>query len=172
MKYIILLAIFYQYGNAQISGRIISEGSPNVILQTTLLQTGTKTNADFDGYFSIPIPDKLDRYDVVIESGSMTFKIENITMAMHNIKMDSIELPTLKNISFNEYKGLAEIEKIKYIAVYHWTNIIGYLDKFTLSHNYISFYCDAKKYKVDDFTFDPEIRTIAIDAKNLIKCDE
>jgi len=172
MKYIILLAIFYQYGNAQISGRIISEGSPDIILQTILLQTGTKTDADFDGYFSIPIPDKLDRYDVLIESGSMTFKIENITKAMHNIKMDSIELPTLKTISAYEYNELAEIEKVKYTSIYHWTNVIGYYDKYTLSRNYISFYCKGKEYQTDYFNFDPENRMIVFDAKNLIKCNK
>jgi hypothetical protein len=171
MKYIVLSFLFYLTGYAQISGRIITESAPDLILQTTLLQTGAKTEADFDGYFSIQIPDKLDRYDILIEASSMTLKIENITRIMHNIKLDSIELPVLKNVSVDEYNQAGELEKIKYISVYHWSNIVGYYDKFTLSHNFISFYCNGKEFQTDHIVFDPENRIINIDAKYLINCD-
>lgn len=172
MRFIILFASFYLSGYAQISGRILSEGSPDIILQTTVLQTGDKTEADFDGYFSVQIPDKPHRYDVLIEAGLMNFKITNITQAMSTIKMDSIELPALKNISVVEYNELNELEKMKYIPIFHWTNLVGYFDKFTLSKNYISFYCNGKEYQTNKFIFDPEERLISIDALNLLSCDQ
>lgn len=172
MKYILLLAMFYQYSNAQISGRIISDGYPDIIIQTTLLQTGNKTEADLDGYFSIQIPDKLDKYDVLIEAGSMTFKIVNVTQTLRSIKMDTVELPTLKSISIDDYNKLVKIEKARYLPVYHWSNLLGYYDSFTLSRNYISFYCSGKEYQTAQFTFDPESRMISIDAMNIINCDK
>jgi len=170
-KYILIILLFTVTTNAQISGRVFSDGYPDVVVQATILQTGETTEPDFDGCFSVHIPDKIGIYDLLIDAGQMDFKIENITQEFHQINLGDIEFPFLRTISIEQYNELQEIEKIKYVPIYHYANLLVYCDKLTLSSNYITFYCKGVKHQTNQFTFNPTEMLISIDAKNLIRCD-
>lgn len=169
----IFLLFFSVVCNAQLSGHIIMDGDPSnsgIVLKTTTLQTGETTDGDLEGYFSIQVPAKLKKYDVLIEAATMNLKINNLTPKI-KLNLGDIELPELKTISLPEFDELEEMEKIKYVPVYHWANLLVYLDKTTLSKNYLLFYCNGVKHQTTQFTFDPEARLISIDVKELINCD-
>jgi len=170
-NYLLILILFATNINAQVSGRFIIGDSSDIVFQTTILQTGDKTEPDFDGYFSVHIPDRPGSYDLFIDAGQIDFKIENITEGLHVINLGDIELPFLKTISVEQYNEVQEIDKVRYVPIYHWTSVVAYYDKFTLARNYITFFCKGVKHQTDQFTYNPEERLISIDANSLVRCD-
>lgn len=171
MKNYILILFFTATINAQITGRILSDGYPDVVVQAKISQIVDENIYNLEGHFSIQFPKNSDHFDLLIETANINFKIENITADFKTLSLGDIDIPYLKNISIEQYNGLQEKVKINYVPTYHYANLLGYCDKLTLSSNYITFYCKGNKQQTNQFTFNPTEMLISIDAKNLIRCD-
>ncbi len=121
--------------------------------------------ADFDGNFVLPIESKIENCNLVISYSGLSIEIKNIELIEGKLNIGNFEIPYFEDISITEFELLTEREKENCLPIYHWAQLLGYLNTKKIDTDYLTLNCEKK---IKEFEYNPQTKTVLIDW-NLIK---
>lgn len=164
--------------NAQISGQLFRDGTEYPGAKIYVLNGIEKSNADFDGNFSLKLPKK--KFDLVINLNqgfdTLVFKeleiiIKNVTITdSTKFNLGKIRLPMYKSISIEEFNELDVLDKKQCLPVKHYANLLGYFYTNKLSNDFILLNCSGEN-KITDFEFDEVEKKVCVEWSTLKSCE-
>jgi len=162
---------------AQITGEIYDDVGPLPFVKIQLSINNSQTESDFDGIYSLKIPNGGNKTDITFITERISILIKNINLKnLSKLNLGKILIPNYKTISIKEYKELNEIEKKNCKPIYHWAQHIGYtLMEFEfendLSKKYVIWQCGKTEKHISNFEFDEFNKRITIDWKESNICE-
>jgi hypothetical protein len=163
----ILIIVFSGIANAQISGQLFQYESELPLAEVYLKNSDKKVESDFDGYFKLPITIETKKCNLIFNLGELIIEIQNVEFDSSKLDLGKIHLPEFKSIEIDEYNELTESEKDNCRAIYHWTQLIGYLYTNELQNDYLDLNC---KKRIKKFEFNPITKTVIVDWNLMTEC--
>jgi hypothetical protein len=164
----IIFLVYIGSANAQITGQFVDEefGIPGI--EVYLKNSNQKVESDFDGYFTIPIPSKNLRYNLIIKTHlELTIEIQNLELKGDKLDLGEIKLPIYKVIDSDEYTQLTKLEKENCYPIYCWTQLLGYYFTNELEKNNLTLNC---KENISKFEFNSSSKRVIVDWNEIKHC--
>lgn len=174
MRILILFLFLNANIQAQISGQIIDVTGTLTGVKIELTGNNTIAETDFDGNFSIEIPENLVKSNILLKYDMITVKIENVNFEnKKEIDFGKFVMPYFKVISLDEYENFTETKKKNCEPIYSWNHsnneLIAYSFFNELSEKFITWNFGKVEKKIFDFKYDKQNKTITVDWNTILE---
>lgn len=124
--------------------------------------------SNFDGKFELEFPNDIAKTDLVFDLGDMTVKIQNFKLDENRkIDLGKITLPGFKNVGIEEYNKLSENDKNNCKPIYHYAQLLGYLNTNKLENKYLTLNCNEG---ITEFEYNSFQKTVSVDWEKIKNC--
>ncbi|WP_157588884.1 hypothetical protein [Psychroserpens burtonensis] len=164
----ILILVLSGIANAQISGQLFQDESEFPGVQVYFKNSDKKVESDFDGYFKLEIPSRIEKSDLILSGYGITIEIKNLEFDTAKLDLGKIEFPAFKIIDIDEFEKLTKLEKQNCYPIYCWTDLLGYSYTNELENEFLTLNC---KEKITEFEFNQIAKTITLDWNTIKNCE-
>lgn len=170
-KGIITLALFLVAISvgAQISGQLYQDGYPYPLVKIYFDDVKPKVSSDFDGNFSLKIPQDSIPNTLVLSYNGINLHIVNCPLeATAKLDLGKVILPKYKQLTIEEYKHLKRKERKECRPLYQGSALIGYESNHLLESSILQLHC--KEGEGVPYTYDRKQNVFTITWEDFATC--
>lgn len=169
LKTILFILLSLSTVESQISGQLFQYDFelPAPGIEVYLNESSNTVFSDFDGFFTLDVPENIVSSDLIIKALDLTIQIKNIDLNNLELNLGKILLPQIKSLGLDEFDSLSEAEKESCVPMYCWLELIGYYKTDELDKDYLKLNCTDK---ITDFVYDINSKTVKVDWSVVENC--
>lgn len=156
-------------GTAQISGKFYQDGYPYPLVKIYFDDIKPKVSSDFEGNFSLKIPQDSISNTLVLSYNGINLHIVNCPLeSSEKLDLGKVILPKYKQLTIEEYKQLKRRERKQCRPLYQGSTLMGYESNHQLESNALQLHC--KEGNVVPYTYDKKQNYFIISWENFVGC--
>lgn len=154
---------------AQITGQLYQDGYPYPLVKIYFEDLKPKVSSDFDGNFSLKIPQDSIPNTLVISYSGINLHILNCPLeASEKLDLGTVILPKYKQLTVTEYHKLKRKERKQCRPLYQGKTLMGYESNHQLDTTLLQLHCEEGAGA--PYTFDRKLNQFILTWESFIQC--